>query len=137
MTPMSEVPNLTNDPSAAELLAETAAEVATRPVPAAGGRRTLWRHADYMKLWTAATISLMGSQVSQIAIPFIAAVVLNATPLEVALLGIVDMLPFILFALPAGAWLDRVRRRPGADRGRFRPRRWRCSASRSPTRRAC
>lgn len=119
MTPMSEVPNLTNDPSAAELLAETAAEVATRPVSAAGARRTLWRHADYMKLWSAATISLMGSQVSQLAIPIIAAVVLYSSPLEVALLGTVEMAPFILFALPAGAWLDRVRRRPVLIAGDF------------------
>jgi MFS family permease len=75
-------------------------------------RSSLWRHADYMKIWSAATISQMGSQVSQIAIPFIAAVVLRAAPFEVALLGAIEMLPFILFALPAGAWLDRVRRRP-------------------------
>ena len=75
-------------------------------------RRSLWHHADYMKIWSAATISLMGSQVSLIAIPFIAAVVLHASPFEVALLSAVQMLPFIFFALPAGAWLDRVRRRP-------------------------
>lgn len=65
-----------------------------------------------MKIWLAPSVSLMGSQVSQFAIPFIAAVILNATAFEVALLGAVEMLPFILFALPAGAWLDRVRRRP-------------------------
>ena len=82
------------------------------PEPPQGRRASLWRHPDYMKIWSAATISLMGSQVSLIAIPFIAAVVLRATPFEVALLGTVEMLPFILFALPAGAWLDRVRRRP-------------------------
>ncbi|MGA3057787.1 MAG: MFS transporter [Candidatus Limnocylindrales bacterium] len=93
-------------------------EAAPPTEPAAGGaaagavRRTLWRHADYMKIWTAATVSLMGSQVSQLAIPIIAAVVLYSSPLEVALLGAVEMAPFILFALPAGAWLDRVRRRP-------------------------
>jgi MFS family permease len=65
-----------------------------------------------MKIWTAATISLMGSQVSQFAIPYIAAVVLKAPPFEVALLVTIEMLPFIVFTLPAGAWLDRVRRRP-------------------------
>jgi MFS family permease len=84
-------------------------------------RASLWRHADYMKIWSAATISLMGSAVSQLAIPFIAAVILRATPFEVALLATVQMLPFILFTLPAGAWLDRVRRRPvliGGDLGR-------------------
>jgi len=71
----------------------------------------MWRHADYMKIWSAATVSLMGTQVSQIAIPFIA-VVLNASTFQVALLGMFEMLPFIVFALPAGAWLDRVRRQP-------------------------
>ena len=75
-------------------------------------RRSLWRHVDYMKIWLAATVSLMGSQVSQLAIPFIATILLKSSPLEVALLGAVEMAPFILFALPAGAWLDRVRRRP-------------------------
>jgi MFS family permease len=75
-------------------------------------RPSLWRHSDYRKIWSAATISLMGSQVSQFAIPYIAAVVLHSSPLQVALLVTIEMLPFILFTLPAGAWLDRVRRRP-------------------------
>jgi MFS family permease len=65
-----------------------------------------------MKLWTASTVSLMGSQISLIAIPFIATVVLNASPFQIALLASTEMLPFILFTLPAGAWLDRIRRRP-------------------------
>src|SRR5450759_410240 len=91
----------------------TAAEPAGPPAqPVRAGRQSLWRHRDYMKIWSAATISLMGSQVSQLAIPFIAAVVLRAPAFEVALLGTFELLPFILFALPAGAWLDRVRRRP-------------------------
>ena len=77
-----------------------------------GRRRSLWRHPDYMKIWSAATVSLMGSAITQIALPYIAAVILTATPFEVALLAMVDMLPFLLFTLPAGAWLDRVRRRP-------------------------
>ncbi len=75
-------------------------------------RPSLWRHADFVKIWLAGTVSQMGSQVSQFAIPFIAAVILRATPFEVALLGAFEMLPFILLALPAGAWLDRMRRRP-------------------------
>ncbi len=99
---------------AAEPASATAAS-AVQAVP----RRSLWRHADYMKLWLAATVSLMGSQVSQLAIPFIAAVVLDSSPLEVALLGTVEMAPFLLFALPAGAWLDRVRRRPVLIAGDF------------------
>ena len=106
----------TTDLDAEDLVETAAEEAAAGPGPAtdsgAARRPSLWRHADYVRVWSAATISLMGSQVSQIAIPFLAAWVLRAPAFEVALLGTVEMLPFILFALPAGAWLDRVRRRP-------------------------
>jgi MFS family permease len=65
-----------------------------------------------MKLWTGQSISELGSQVSQLAIPWIAAVGLHASPLEFSILGMLGFLPFILFALPAGVWVDRLRRRP-------------------------
>ena len=65
-----------------------------------------------MKLWTAETISQFGTQVSLLAIPFLAVTILQVSAFEVALLGTVEMLPFILFSLPAGAWVDRLRRRP-------------------------
>src|SRR5450759_3974851 len=82
-------------------------------------RPSLWRHPDYMKIWSAAGVSVMGTQVSQIAIPFIAAVVLGVSPFQLALLGTFEMLPFILFTLPAGAWLDRLRRRQVLIAGDF------------------
>jgi MFS family permease len=85
----------------------------------AAPRTSLWRNADYVKIWSAATISQMGSQVSQLALPFIAAVVLAVSPFQLSLLGMFEMLPFILFTLPAGAWLDRVRRRPVLIAGDF------------------
>ena len=119
MAPMSEMTTPTGDPAATGSLAETATTAALESGPARSDRHSLWRHADYMKLWSAATISLMGSQVSLLAIPFIAAIILKSSPLEVALLGAVEMTPFILFALPAGAWLDRVRRRPVLIAGDF------------------
>jgi MFS family permease len=75
-------------------------------------RPSLWRHGDFRKLWTAATVSLLGSQVTLIAVPYIASTMLRATVLQVSLLAAFEMLPFLLFTLPAGAWLDRVRRRP-------------------------
>ena len=75
-------------------------------------RPGLLRHPDFLKLWTAETISVFGSQVSALAIPLIAVLILKVTPFEVALLGTIEMLPFILFTLPAGAWVDRLRRRP-------------------------
>ncbi len=70
-------------------------------------RRSLFHHPNYRRLWTAATVSLFGTQVSQIAIPFIAAVLLKASPGEVGLLTTVEFLPFLLFTLPAGVWVDR------------------------------
>ena len=71
----------------------------------------LWNHRDFLKLWAGQSISEVGSQVSQLAIPWLAAVGLHASPLEFSLLGVLGFLPFILFALPAGVWVDRLRRR--------------------------
>jgi MFS family permease len=72
----------------------------------------LWRHPDFLKLWSAETISQFGSQVTGLALPFVAIVTLDVTPFEVALLGIVEFAPFILVSLPAGVWVDRLQRRP-------------------------
>ncbi len=74
--------------------------------------RSLWRHADFMKLWTAETISQLGTQVTLLALPLTAILILKATPFQVGLLGTVEFLPFILVGLPAGVWVDRLRRRP-------------------------
>jgi len=71
----------------------------------------LWSHPDFMKMWTGQSISEFGSQISQLAIPLLAAVSLHASPFEFSLLGVLGFLPFILFALPAGVWVDRLRRR--------------------------
>jgi MFS family permease len=74
--------------------------------------RSLLRHPDFLKLWTAETVSVFGTQISALAIPVVAVIILKASALEVALLGTIEFLPFILFTLPAGAWVDRLRRRP-------------------------
>src|SRR6185437_2139513 len=75
-------------------------------------RGGLWGHPDFMKLWIGQSISEFGSQVSQLAIPWLAAVELHASPIQFSLLGVFGFLPFILFALPAGVWVDRLQRRP-------------------------
>ncbi len=72
----------------------------------------LWRHPDFLRLWSAETISVFGSQVGQLAMPLVAILVLDATAFEVAALGVVLFLPFIFFTLPAGVWVDRLPRRP-------------------------
>jgi MFS family permease len=80
-----------------------------RPLWPTGG---LWRHADFLKLWSAETVSQFGTQISQLALPLAAVIVLDASAFEVAALGTVEFLPFILFTLPAGVWVDRLPRRP-------------------------
>jgi MFS family permease len=74
--------------------------------------RSLFRHPDFVKLWSAETISQFGTQVTLLALPIIAASTLNVTPFEFGLLGTIEFLPFILLSLPAGVWVDRLRRRP-------------------------
>jgi len=75
-------------------------------------RGGLWRHPDFLKLWSAETISQFGSTIDDIAFALVAILVLDASAFEVAALGTVLFLPFILFTLPAGVWVDRLPRRP-------------------------
>jgi len=74
--------------------------------------RSLLRHPNFVKLWSAQTISQFGTQVTLLALPIIAATTLNVTPFEFGLLGTIEFLPFILLSLPAGVWVDRLPRRP-------------------------
>jgi MFS family permease len=74
--------------------------------------RSLWRNADFLKLWAGQTISLIGSEVTSLALPLTAALTLNATPAQMGVLGAVQYTPAILLGLFAGVWIDRVRRRP-------------------------
>ncbi len=79
------------------------------PTKPGGG---LLRHPNFLKLWTAETVSVFGSQISALAIPVVAVTLLHVSAFEIALLGTIEFLPFMLFTLPAGAWVDRLRRRP-------------------------
>jgi MFS family permease len=73
---------------------------------------SLWRHSDFMKLWTGQTISDLGSVVTRTAVPLVALLALGARPFEFALLIIAESLATLLFGFFAGAWVDRLRRRP-------------------------
>ena len=72
----------------------------------------LWRHSDFLKLWSAETVSQFGTQISELALPLAAIDVLHASAFEVAALTTVEFLPFLLVSLPAGVWVDRLPRRP-------------------------
>jgi len=85
-------------------------------------RRSLWRHGDFMRLWTGQSVSLLGSQVTLLALPLTAILLFHATAFQVGALSAVEFLPFMLFGLPVGVLVDRMRRRPiliAADAARF------------------
>jgi MFS family permease len=73
---------------------------------------SLWRHADFMKLWVGQTVSELGSVVTRTAVPLVAVLVLGAGPFEMALLVVSASLAVLLVGFVAGAWVDRLRRRP-------------------------
>jgi len=73
---------------------------------------SLWRHADFLKLWAGQTISELGSVVTRTAVPLVAILVLGAGPIEMALLVVSASLAILLVGFVAGAWVDRLRRRP-------------------------
>ena len=72
----------------------------------------LLRDAAYRRLWTSILISSFGGQVTMLALPLTAAVLLHASPTQMGLLTAMEILPFVLFSLPSGVWLDRVKKLP-------------------------
>ncbi|TMH07184.1 MAG: MFS transporter [Betaproteobacteria bacterium] len=85
------------------------------------GFRGLWLSRDFRRLWTSLTITAFGAQVTNLALPLTAALLLNATPMQMGILVALETLPFALFSLHAGVLLDRVRKLPiviAADVGR-------------------
>jgi MFS family permease len=72
----------------------------------------LLRDPTYRRLWGSTLISSFGNQVSLLALPLTAAVLLNASATQMGLLTAMEIVPFVLFSLPSGVWLDRVRKLP-------------------------
>jgi predicted MFS family arabinose efflux permease len=71
----------------------------------------LWRHRDFLHLWGAETVSQLGTQVTQLALPVVAVTMLAASPFQMGVLTALETLAFLVIGLPAGAWVDRWRRR--------------------------
>jgi len=72
----------------------------------------LLRDAVYRRLWTSVLTSSFGAQIMMLALPLTAAVLLHASPTQMGALTTMELLPFVLFSLPSGVWLDRVRKLP-------------------------
>ncbi len=75
-------------------------------------RATLWRHRDFMLLWIGQSVSRLGDQFTGLALPYIAVTALQADAGQMGILGAMGTLPFLLFGLLIGVWVDRHRRRP-------------------------
>ncbi len=98
------------------------------PSPATSAGRGLWlrlqqllpplaandllRDASYRRLWSSILISSLGGQITLLALPLTAAVLLHASPSQMGILTSMELLPFVLLSLPVGVWLDRVRKLP-------------------------
>jgi MFS family permease len=76
------------------------------------GPTDLLRDRTYRRLWTSILISSFGGQVTLLALPLSAAVLLHASPTQMGQLTAAEIVPFALFSLPTGVWLDRVRKLP-------------------------
>jgi predicted MFS family arabinose efflux permease len=75
-------------------------------------RGGLWQHPEFLKLWFGETVSLLGSQVTLLALPLAASILMQASPSQMGLLGAAQAVPFLILGLVAGVWVDRLRRRP-------------------------
>lgn len=73
---------------------------------------SLWRNSDFVKFWTGETISLYGTQITNLALPLTAVLVLRSPAAQVGLLRFLQLVPYLCFALLFGVWADRMRRRP-------------------------
>ncbi|GGT01269.1 MFS transporter [Planobispora rosea] len=84
----------------------------TAPSGAAPPGRTVFADPDFRRLFAAAAASKLGTSIGHLAVPLAAVTALAATPGQLGVLAMLSTLAFLLVGLPAGAWVDRMRRRP-------------------------
>jgi Na+/melibiose symporter-like transporter len=72
----------------------------------------LWRDREFVKLWTGQGVSQVGSRITRTALPFVAVIVLGATPWQMGLLSGASAGASLAVGLFAGAWVDRLKRKP-------------------------
>ncbi|MBW1603866.1 MFS transporter [Streptomyces sp. JJ66] len=87
-----------------------------------GGPAPLWRSRNFLLLWSGQSVAELGSRISSVAVPLLAASVLHASVFQVSLLTFLAWLPYLIFSLPAGLLADRFDQRRlmiGCDLGRM------------------
>ena len=73
-------------------------------------KETLWRNPNFLRLWTSETISQFGSQFTGLALPLTAIIILSADSVQVGILNFAGSVPWLIFGLVAGVWIDRHRK---------------------------
>jgi MFS family permease len=102
-------------------MSEPSAPGAPQPPRPASAGDALWRDRNFVAVWSASTISVFGSLITRTALPFAAIFILDAGPLEISAIRSAELIAALFVGLVAGAWVDRLRRRPimiWADIGR-------------------
>ncbi len=87
---------------------------ADQPVAApspAGSAGSLWRDRNFLTMWSGQTLSQFGAQITELAVPVLAVLLLNADEFQIGVLNAANVAAFLLVGLPAGAWIDRMRKR--------------------------
>ena len=83
-----------------------------RRVSEGGFFRLARSNSDFARLWSGVTISDLGSSVTNLALPLVAVITLQVGAKEMGFLNASGHLPVLLFALLAGVWIDRAKRKP-------------------------
>ncbi|MGH3234541.1 MAG: MFS transporter, partial [Streptosporangiaceae bacterium] len=79
------------------------------PLQAPRRRGGLWHHAGFRRLWIGETVSQFGTEISQLALPLVAILVVHASTFQVGLLTALQTVAFAVISLPVGAWVERMR----------------------------
>lgn len=86
---------------------DSADDATTTPAP----KGSLWHDRNFLTMWSGQALSQFGAQITELAIPVLAVILLQATEFEVGVLNAATVAAFLLIGLPAGAWIDRLRKR--------------------------
>ncbi len=83
-----------------------------RRLLASFGTDPLLRSVDFRRFWLSSALNGFGGQITSLAFPLCAAVLLHASPAQMGTLVALQLAPFAVLSLPVGVWLDRSRKRP-------------------------
>lgn len=90
---------------------ESAPDAPNTPDAPARASASLWRDRNFLTLWSGQALSQFGAQIFELALPVLAVLLLHATEAQVGYLNAAAMAAFLVVGLPAGAWIDRMRKR--------------------------